>query len=395
MEPIRVGLVGFGASAQTFHLPFILALPDIYRLVSVFIRNPNTIVPNFLDDKLIFSSLSDFLSSPIDLVVITTPPDSKLQLAIASLDAGKHILLEKPMALSSEDAQNILKHADSKGLIVSVYHNRRFDGDFKLIRELCGLDPQAKHLEHLVSGESSTLGKILDFESRFDRFRPAFKSSNSIAWKETGSVPGSGLLYELGSHLIDQALCLFGIPDSIVAIVLSDQRQTVEVAKRIGSEGYIPATDYFHLVLRYGDELIVKLCASNMIRNAEARFIVHGSKGSFIKTGLDSQESTLKSLPSGASAPINSSSFGADTVDKFGRLILDSDGGVEKRIETSRGLWVEFYRQLGTAITNNDQSKIPCSGLEGWLVMKVMEAALESEKTGERIDIKSQIRLLK
>ncbi|KAJ1554779.1 hypothetical protein HK096_001689 [Nowakowskiella sp. JEL0078] len=392
MARIRVGVIGFGFSAQTFHLPLILALSDLFKLVSLHIRTPPNPLPAFLADCLVYSSLDEFLASPIDLVVITASPDSRLPLSLASLDANKHILLEKPIAPSSEEAAAILKHAEAKGLLVSVYHNRRFDGDFLSLRKLFGLNSPAKHLSHPISSESSTLGKILDFESQFERFRPSFRSETSISWKESGAVRGSGLLLDIGSHLVDQVLCLFGIPNSVQAVVLEDQRQMVEAVKRFGpaGDGYIPANDYFHIVLRYGNELVVKISGSNMLRNVDTRFIVHGTKGSFIKTGLDSQENALKAVPIGTPAPIDLPSFGTDPKERFGRLILDQDGGKETRMETSRGAYIEFYRQLAVAIAEVDNSKLPCSGYEGWVVMKILEAALESEKTGRRVIIKEE-----
>ncbi|HUX83894.1 MAG TPA: Gfo/Idh/MocA family oxidoreductase, partial [Chitinophagaceae bacterium] len=217
---IRTGLIGFGISGQVFHAPFLTTVAG-YRLDTIVQRHDQTASRSYPGIS-IRKSVEDVLNDPdIDLVVITVPTSGHYDLALNALQAKKHVVLEKPFTVTSEDALELIRVAREMGVLISPYHNRRYTGDFKTIRSIM---------------EQGGLGRIVEFEGHYDRFRPQLRPG---AWREQ-ALPGSGILYDLGSHLIDQALLLFGSPKQITASL------------RIQRPG-AGATDYFDLRLDYAD----------------------------------------------------------------------------------------------------------------------------------------------
>lgn len=288
---IRAALIGRGMAGTVFHAPLIRALPE-FELAAIAGA----------------AGAAAALASPdIDLAVIATPNDSHFPLARAALEAGKHVVVDKPFATSLAEADSLAALAAAKGRLLTVFHNRRWDGDFLTVRRLI---------------ESGRLGEVRLFEAHWDRFRPAPRPG----WRER-PAEGSGLLWDLGPHLVDQALLLFGRPDSTVSD-LAVQREGATV------------DDYFELTLRYGRSRVV-LSASSLIAEPRPRFAVHGSGGSFVKRGLDPQERALK-------AGISPLDFGGGDPAEDG--ILTTAEGEQERIPTLPGRYLAFYEAVAAAV---------------------------------------------
>ena len=254
---LQVALIGYGLAGRVFHAPLIQHTPGL-SLHSVVSSRRDELRRHFTDVH-VRPAPGDVLEDPsVDAVVIATPNDQHAPLAIAALRAGKHVLVDKPFALDTAQAETVLRAAEENARVVTVFQNRRFDADFLTLRQL------------LASG---ALGDIAECHSHFDRFRPQVRDR----WRER-EQPGSGLWYDLGPHLLDQMLQLFGWPQAITAD-LDCQR----------GEGN---TDYLHAVLHY-PRMRAIVHAASLVSAAAPRFSVHGSKGSWIKHGLDVQEAQL------------------------------------------------------------------------------------------------------
>jgi predicted dehydrogenase len=345
---IKVAIVGYGLSATVFHLPFISYLNQ-YTLVAVsssqtervLAKHPNCEV--FSDAKLMIEQCE------ADLVVITSPNETHYDLAKLALSSGMHVLLEKPMTATSLQAIALAKLAHEKSLVLSVFHNRRWDGDFLTLQQLI---------------QSSQLGKIKLFKSNFDRFRPAVRDR----WREQAGE-ATGVLYDLGSHLIDQVLCMFGAPLAITAncACLRDDSQAI---------------DYFQLMLHYANMEIV-LESSPFRVDPNPRFQLQGTKGSYIKYGLDPQEDQLRA---GLSPGIPA--FGLEAPAYYGKKYrIDESNQFEEvtKIATMNGCYTEFYNQLAMAIRS--KLTVPVSALDAAKVIKIIELAIQSSDTGKRIKI--------
>jgi scyllo-inositol 2-dehydrogenase (NADP+) len=255
VNEVAVGVIGYGHAGAVFHAPLIQAEKRL-RLSAVATSRPVEL-PGV---RRVGSPAELFADPGIDLIVIASPNETHHALALAALDAGKHVVVDKPLANSAREAAELIARAAARGRTLSVFQNRRWDGDFLEVRKLI---------------EEGTLGLVSHYESHFDRFRPTPKPG----WREEAK-PGSGLLYDLGSHLIDQALVLFGMPEEVSAEI-EIQRPGVLV------------DDYFRLVLRWGARRAV-LGASMLARDPRPRFEVRGSARSFVTHGLDPQEEALK-----------------------------------------------------------------------------------------------------
>jgi scyllo-inositol 2-dehydrogenase (NADP+) len=284
---IRVALLGRGMAGTIFHAPLIRALPEL-ELTSIAGAG---------------DAAAAIASPDVDLVVIATPNTSHFPLARAALEAGKHVVVDKPFVTSVAEADALIELAAAKRRMLTVFHNRRWDGDFLTVRQLI---------------DSGRLGEIALFEACWDRFRPAPKPG----WRET-PVGGSGLLWDIGPHLIDQALLLFGAPDGISSDV-AIQRDGAAV------------DDYFALALHYGSRRVL-LSASTLVAEPRPRFAVHGTGGSFVKHGLDPQEAALKLGLSAAPDPAQDG------------ILTGADGGREP-VPTLPGRYLAFYEGVVAAI---------------------------------------------
>ncbi|MFD2265199.1 oxidoreductase [Lacibacterium aquatile] len=257
-EPLNVALVGYGFVGKTTHAPLIEAVPglNLHTIVS----SKGAAVTQERPGVRVVADLAEALDDAIDLVVIATPNDLHAPQAHAALDAGKHVVVDKPFTLSLAEAQAVMGHGQRAGKLVSVFQNRRLDSDFMTLR-------------HLV--QTGKLGAVAEFHSHYDRWRPTVRDR----WREHAG-PGTGIWVDLGAHLADQALQLFGVPDAVYGEISN---------RRPGSV----TTDYFHMLLRY-QEVRVILHGSSLAQANGLRYIAHGSKASYVKYGIDAQEDMLK-----------------------------------------------------------------------------------------------------
>ncbi|WP_448098597.1 oxidoreductase [Luteibacter yeojuensis] len=335
-QPIPTGLIGYGTAGAFFHAPLIAAAEGL-RLAAIGSRRSDDILRDFPEAKA-YENPQDLVTDPaIELVVIATPNESHASLARAALEAGKHVVVDKPFTLSAAEAEALIALASERGRKLSVFQNRRWDNDFLTVRRLV---------------EDGRLGEVAYYEAHFDRFRPEIK----LGWRET-EAPGSGLLYDLGAHLIDQALVLFGCPLAVTADV-TRQRAAAR------------ADDYFHLVLDYGRRRAV-LHASVLVRDPGPRYLVHGDGGSFVKYGIDGQEAALR-----AGRRPGGEGWGEEDAALFGRF-TDADGSATV-IETLPGRYTAFYDGVAAAI--RDGAPLPVEANDARDVIRVIEAAQVSAR---------------
>jgi scyllo-inositol 2-dehydrogenase (NADP+) len=334
MTSIRVGLIGYGYAGATFHAPLIGRTEGL-TLTRIASSNAQKVRLDFPDAALSDSPQELINAADVDLVVIATPNTSHHALGMQALLAGKHVVIEKPMTVSVAEAQQLLQLAQQEQLVLSVFHNRRWDNDFLT----------AKHCI-----DAGLLGDINTYQSHYDRFRPTPRQR----WRED-NLPGSGTLYDLGAHLIDQALVLFGMPDTVFADVF---------AQRAGAA----ASDYFHLVLGYGKRRVI-LHSGSIVSNPGLRLQVHGSAGSYVKSGIDPQEEALRAGRLPSSEP--EAAWGQLTVQREGEFVTET-------LESLPGNYLAYYQGVADAIANGTPP--PVSAAEALNVIKIIEIAMQSSR---------------
>jgi predicted dehydrogenase len=339
-QPIRVGIVGFGISATVFHAPFFVTMPE-YELVAVLERTKNESQAKYPFVRVV-RSMEELLADPsIDLIVITTPNETHFPYSKAALMAGKHVVVEKPFTNTVAEAKELVELAANSDKVLSVYQNRRYVSDFFTIRDI--LDQQL-------------LGQVHEFEGHYDRYRA---EARPTAWREAVK-PGSGILYDLGAHLIDQALYFFGLPKNITA----DIRQQRPHAK---------VDDYFDLRLDYGFTKVV-LHASMLVREPGPRYMIHGTVGSFIKSGEDPQEALLRAgaLPGGEQ-------WGQEPEAIYGLLHTELNGKlVREKVPSRAGDFGGYYKNLYDTIVH--QAPLKEKPEHGYNTVRMIELALESHQ---------------
>lgn len=339
-QPIRVGLVGFGISASVFHAPFFATMPQ-YELVSVVERHQQESAKKYPAVQVV-STFEALLADPaIDLVVITTPNETHFPYAKAALEAGKHVVVEKPFTITTPEALELIRVAHETKKVLSVYQNRRYVSDFLTIRDLL---------------DKKLLGEIHEFEGHYDRYRAEARPN---AWRETAK-PGSGILYDLGAHLVDQVCYLFGLPQNIIA----DIRHQRPHAK---------ADDYFDLRLDYGFTKVI-LHAGMLVREPGPRYMIHGTEGSFIKYGEDPQEARLKAgeLPTGED-------WGKETPETYGLLHTSIDGKIVKeKYPSLPGHYGLYYQNLYETIMH--EAPLKEKPEHGYNTIRLIELAIQSSQ---------------
>ncbi len=345
---IHVGLVGYGMSGEIFHAPLIEKVEGL-ALSTVMSSKPEKVHQDY-PDVTVVPALDRLLADKnIALVVISTPNDTHYEFAKRAIEAGKHVIVEKPFTIHAADADELIELARQHNVMLSVYQNRRWDNDFLTIR-------------HLL--QTGVLGAVSTYEAHYDRYRPIIKDR----WRER-PIAGSGTLYDLGSHLIDQALFLFGLPRSVWADVQ---------AQRAGAK----TDDYFHLVLDYPQQRVI-LHAGSLVLEPGPHFQIHGSKGSFIKYGLDSQEDALK-----AGKRPGDPGWGEDNEKDYGELTIDvGELTVKGKVKTLTGGYERYYQGIVAALTQGKPA--PVSAEEGRNTIQVIEYALQSQKEQRAIAFKS------
>ena len=338
-KKLKVGVAGFGISAKVFHVPFIQT-NEAFELNTVLERTKNESQQAFPQVKVV-RTIDELVSDPaLDLIVITTPNDTHFDYAAKALRAGKHVALEKPFANSSAEALELIRIGKESGKIFSVYQNRRYVSDFLTIRQVL---------------DQGLLGRVNEFNAFYDRYR---LEARPAAWREKPE-PGSGILFDLGPHLIDQTIALFGLP----AFITADIRMQRSHAK---------VDDYFNLWLDFGYTKAI-LHSGMLVREQGPRYLVHGEKGSFVKSGEDVQEAKLRAgeLPGGPDWGREDSAFD-------GILHTEIDGKVvRKTIPTLPGNYGQYYVNLYNAIVNGQP--LTEKPEHGYNTIRLIELARQSQ----------------
>lgn len=338
--PIRTALVGFGSVAEKMHAPLIDVCPDL-EFIGVVERNGNRCQDKY-PNAITYRSLNELLeANGADLICITTPNEFHFPMAKQCLLAGKHLVVDKPVTIFSDEAEELKALAEEKNLICSVFHNRRFDGDIMTLQKLI---------------DEKTLGDLVYLESHFDRFRPNVSEN----WREK-EVPGNGITYDLGSHLIDQVVLLFGPPDSIQADIQKQRKDAV-------------ADDHFDIILFY-PAFKARVTAGVLVNAPTPKYLLLGEKGSYQKFGLDVQEQAFKDgkRPEGEN-------WGVEPAENWGKLYLSSE---TVPYPTLNGDYRIFYQNVADAISKGTPLKVTID--QTIIVLKLIEASFLSNKLGRKI----------
>lgn len=346
MEPrLNVALAGFGAAGQRFHAPFLTA-DRRFRLCKIL--TTRKLARERYPDAQTVSRFEELLTPEIDLVILATPNALHVPQAQQAVLAGKHVLVEKPIAATADEARALFTLAKERGVVLTVHQNRRFDGGFRTVQQLI---------------ERGDLGEVLDYAAHFDRY---VTGKSPKPWKAAGGA-GVNILYDIGIHLIDQAYVLFGMPQAVYADVRKHRTES-------------PEFDAFSVNLYYGERKAV-LSAGEVVAMPGPHFAVHGHRGSFLKFGLDPQEAALA-----AGQKPSSPHWGEDTPDRFGTLARVTETGiVTETVPTVPGNYALFFDAFYRAVTDN--APPPVQEQEAVDVLTLVEAALESAKTGKRVDL--------
>lgn len=311
---VRVGLIGFGLAGQAFHAPVIRAVPGM-ELACILERRGTRAQEKYPDVR-VARTLEELLADQaIQLCVIATPNDSHFELTRACLLAGRDVVVDKPFAPTLKESEELVRLAAERGRLITVYQERRWDGDFGTVKKIV---------------QSGTLGRLVEYECRYDRFRPEPKPN---AWRERADQPGAGILFDLGPHVIDQALVLFGEPRTITASAFCE-RETSQV------------DDSFDVCLEY--PILRAMARARIIAFTPGpHFLIHGTKGSFIKYGVDPQEARLRAeeVPQGRDW---GSDWGEEAEGMWGTLSVV--GEPTAKVKTERGDYRGFYANVRDAI---------------------------------------------
>lgn len=341
MKPsIKTAIASFGMSGLVFHGPFLKTNPG-FEVVSILERTKNISQAMFPKARIIRSYDEMLNDQEIELIIVNTPDEFHYKMAAAALNAGKHVVVEKPVTLRSEEAVDLLQLSKEKQKVFTVFQNRRWDGDFLTVKRL------------LASGK---LGRIIEFESHYDRYRTVITPDT---WKEEAGE-FAGVLYNLGSHMVDQAYVLFGKPQAVTAHL-----------KTVRNGGLV--SDYYDIRLEY-ERLSAILKCSYLVHTPGPRYMIHGENGSFFKYGIDPQEELLKAgnLPVGEA-------WGKEPRQYWGTLYFTENGKPsEDKIETIHGNYHGFYNNVFEAIRNGAELLVkPEEAIE---VLKILEACIISNK---------------
>jgi len=337
---VKTAIASFGMSGLVFHGPALKVNPG-FEVVNILERSKN-ISKKIFSETAIVRDYNDILkNSEIELVIVNTPDPYHFEMAKQALLSGKHVVVEKPITLNSVKAAELVDLSREKGLILTVYQNRRWDGDFRTVQKVLA---------------ENKLGRLIEFESHYDRYRNYITPDT---WKESGDE-FAGVLYNLGSHMVDQTYVLFGKPNSVTAHL-----------KIVRNGGIV--TDYYDIRLEYEQFSAILKC-SYLVKKPGPRYTLHGELGSFYKHGIDPQEELLKAgnLPEG-------DNWGTEPAEMWGTISYQKDGNdFEETVETLPGNYNIFYDNLYNAIRNGAELFVkPEESVE---VLKILEACLKSNR---------------
>jgi predicted dehydrogenase len=347
--PIRVAIIGYGYATKTFHAPLIASVPGL-ELRAISSSDASKVRADWPQLAVEASPQTLIAREDVDLVVVPTPNDTHHPLARAALLAGKHVVVDKPFTLTLAEAQDLCAVAKQCGRLLSVFHNRRWDGDFLIVRELVA---------------AGTLGRLTHVESHFDRYRPQVRAR----WREQAG-PGSGLWVDLGAHLLDQCVQLFGLPEAMTVDLMTQRDGAV-------------TNDAFHALLRYADGLRVVLHATALAAAPGARFTLHGTRGSFVKTGLDPQEDRLKlgERPDGAapwSLPQENATLSLQDAQNAD-LVRSAPHAVQP------GRYLDYYAAVRDAILGRGPNPVP--GEQAAQVMALLDLGVASHEARRELPV--------
>lgn len=339
---IKTAVVGYGFSAKTFHIPFVTTLPE-FELVAVSTSKSEELAQEWPNVDNYLATQDMIENSDAELVIITAPNDVHYSLAKLALENGKHVIIEKPFVTSVEDGEKLIALAEKNQLVLSVYHNRRWDGDFLTVKKLL---------------ENNRLGDLKHYESHFDRFRPQVRQR----WREQ-AIDGGGILFDLGSHLIDQALELFGLPESIYA--------DCKVMREGGT-----TVDYFDVTLEYPNHVAV-LHGDMVTAGTNKRFTVKGTQGTYEKLGLDPQEGKLI-----AGERPTHTEWAEEESEQYGCLYLENASEV---VKSEVGCYQDYFSDVAKAIRTNSQPAVTAAS--ALATIKLIQLATESSRLGQKLQL--------
>lgn len=339
--PVKTALLSYGMSGEVFHGP-LLSQHSGFSVRSVLHRKPPGSPRHPF--KVVSSAESVFSDREVELVIVNTPNDTHFHYARNAIEAGKHVVVEKPFTVTAAEADELINLARTKGTLLTVFQNRRWDGDFLTVRAVL---------------DKKLVDKLVEFEAHYDRFRNEIDLSS---WKETGGS-GRGVLYNLGSHMIDQALTLFGSPRFV------DARVGVQ---RPGGE----VDDFYDVRMEYNGFFVI-LKSSYLVKDPGARYTIHGTRGSFLKYGLDPQEEDLKR----GKTP-GRSGWGTEPCEWWGKLTTDTE---QRQIETQPGNYMAFYDNLYHAIRKGTALAVTPESARD--VIRIIEYCYESNRTRSAVPV--------
>lgn len=344
---IRVALASYGMSGEVFHAPLITANPH-FELYKIFERSREKSKERYPHVTVVKKYEDILQDKAVDLVVVNTPNAFHFEMSKAALEAGKHVVVEKPFVNHADEAHELISLAKKKRKVLTVFQNRRLDSDFLTVQKIV---------------KSKILGFLVEYEAHYDRYRNYVEPNT---WKEDAG-PGSGILYNLGSHMIDQALVLFGLPQSVTA-KLNVQRKDAK------------AFDSYHILMDY-EKFNVVLKSSYLVRDMGPRYKILGNLGTFTKYGLDPQEDALKAgqLPQG-------NTWGQEPEVIWGTLDTDIEGlHLRGTVESLPGNYNIFYDNLHEVI--NNKAKLLVKPEEALQVIRIIELAIQSHKEGRAMPV--------
>jgi predicted dehydrogenase len=346
---IKTGLASYGMSGQVFHAPFISTHPQ-FELTAIVERSKNLSAERYPEARIV-RSIDELLTiDEIELVVINTPDVTHYEYTKKALEAGKNVIVEKPFTKTTAEGEELVSLAKDRGVMLCVYQNRRWDADFLTVKDII---------------DNNKLGRIVEFESTFSRYRNYIQAGN---WKEQDG----GMTYNLGSHLIDQCIDLFGMPEAVFADIA------------VLRDGGV-VDDYFvihPLRCRKAPEVRITLKAGYLMCEPEPRFVVHGAEGSYIKYGVDKQEGLLKN-----GAIPDTPDWGVETEEEWGVIRTEIDGtSYRGKYPSLRGNYTEFYESVYRHLRH--RTPLPTEAAKILPVMKIIEAAKESSRKREVVSLR-------
>ncbi|MDR0394815.1 MAG: Gfo/Idh/MocA family oxidoreductase [Tannerella sp.] len=345
---IKTGLASYGMSGRVFHAPFIDTHPQ-FELTAITERSKNLSREQYPNVHIVRSFDELVAMDEIELVIVNTPDATHYEYTKKALEAGKNVITEKPFTQTTEEGGELISLAKEKGLMLGVYQNRRWDADFLTVKEI---------IDH------QKIGRIVEFESTFSRYRNYIQAGN---WKEQDG----GMTYNLGSHLIDQCVCLFGLPEAVFA--------DIAVLRNGGI-----VDDYFMIHLlrcAKAPDVRITLKAGYLMCEPEPRFVVHGTLGSYVKYGVDKQEELLKN-----GAVPDTPDWGVETENEWGILKMETNGrAFHEKYPSRRGNYADFYESVYRHLRNGIPLPTDAAGVLP--IITVIEAAKESSRDRKIVTI--------